>query len=134
MYLEQDEPDERMLLAPENDDPTKENRIHETAYERREKERAASHQRFVDISAKFVEFNVKLREETKSRVNSMADECVNDLTEMSTLWPAREAFRVEAETRNAALNYILNRSKVAVQKAVESEVVVDDPKKKGKKK
>ncbi|MDP3682266.1 MAG: hypothetical protein Q8R22_15680 [Flavobacterium sp.] len=132
--MEVDAPEEQMLLAPENHDPNGDTRIHETAYQRREHERQATQQRYVDICAKFVAFNQKIREETAARVESMSEDCVADLTSMSTLWSSREAYRLEAEARNASLNYVLTRAKGSIQKALESEVVVEDPKKKGAKK
>ncbi len=129
-------PAEHMLIPPENtDDPDALNTIHEQAAERRAAEKLVSEQKFADISNKFVEFNLRLREETKTHIDSLLQVSIQDAAEMAALWAAREEYRLEAETRNASLQYLLGRGKEAVQKAKDIENGVDDTKgKKGAKK
>lgn len=129
--------DETMLIRPAtlNDLLNGENDIHPQAAEMRAQEKLASEQKFTEISQKFVDFNAKLREDTKTHLRTLVESAYANSLEMSKLWPAREEYRLEAEEKNNALYYLLNRSKEAIQKAKDIENGVDDPKaKKGAKK
>ncbi len=128
---------ENMLIPPScaHDLLFKDNEIHPQAAEKRAQEKIASEQKFVEISQRFVTFNAQLREDTKTRLKYLVESAYEDAHEMAKLWAPREEYRIEAETKNAALNYLLNRSKEAIQKAKDIENGVDDPKaKKGAKK
>jgi hypothetical protein len=125
-----------MLIPPAdiNDRDQCVNSVHPSAAERRVAEMVRAEQRFVEAAAQFEALNARLREDVKTRVEAVVPSAIHDATEMSKLWAAREEYRVECETRNASLNYLLVRAKEAVQKAKDIENGVDDKGKKGAKK
>eukprot|EP01034_Spumella_vulgaris_P022642 gene22642-28782_t len=117
-----EEKEENILIPPSDpSDPECVNTVHPDAAEKRAAEKAFSEQRFTDAAAQFVALNAMLRENVKTRVGSMVQEAVLDATEMSKLWAAREAYRVECEVKNESLKYLLTRAKEAVQRAKDIE-------------
>lgn len=85
----------------------------ENIQSRRQQEKQKLEDYYQQLITKSKELNNVYRENCSERIQFLTNHYLNQRNELIELWKDREAFRVEIETKNSSLNYLLKRGKDA---------------------
>lgn len=91
-----------------------------------------SEELYTAIASNFTVFNSKVVDATRNRIDHLIAETVANQKELGAMWEGREKYRLEADKKNASLQFVLGLASEAKQAAYNIENGIED-KGKGKK-